>query len=225
VVTADLSGAQDNLAAIESLEQVVQARLGAAGMTSNISQTSDEEITIEYTGDGSQDFVRRLIEVPDLNYREPIAANGFATCRSDDGEEFSVGAPFLSDGIDAEGNPMVICVTQSNTNGQIEWKEPEITSAMIQSAELKSSPAQGDVVLITFNGDGTGLFSALTQRTVGYPVGIFLGDQLVAAPHVQTAITDGMTVIAGVDADTRALVYAVVVGGELPFPVTSIEFQ
>ncbi len=50
---------------------------------------------------------------------------------------------------------------------------------------------------LIFNDEGKAIFGELTKRLIGKPIAIFVGGQLITAPTVQTAITDGHAVITG----------------------------
>lgn len=52
-------------------------------------------------------------------------------------------------------------------------------------------------VSLVFSGDGGKKFADITKRNVGKPVAIVLDDQIISAPNVNTAITDGNAVITG----------------------------
>jgi hypothetical protein len=81
IVQADLSSVASPQDTIEKLEQVIQDRLGDAGVHSNISQTSDAELTIEFTGARSTDLVKQTIEAQSLGGRElpvPVTVTSIA---------------------------------------------------------------------------------------------------------------------------------------------------
>lgn len=233
VVQADLSSATSPQDAIEALEQVIQDRLGDAGVRSNISQTSDAELTIDFTGARSPDFVKQVIEAQNLNFRQPkITASGEILCKATGGNEFSVPATSVKQIVDDAGRKFVSCTASDGTfSAAVEWEPAQvdvngetktITQAMIEAdgVEITSTPQQGTVLLLTFNPEGTSLFAALTGRLVSYPLGIFLGDTLLSAPTVFTQITTPQTEITGAGDDELAAAKAVLKGGELPVPVT-----
>jgi preprotein translocase subunit SecD len=232
VVQADLSSVASPLTTIDALEQVIQDRLGDAGLHSNISQTSDAELTIDFTGARSIDFVKQVIEAQNLNFRQPIIqANGTVTCKTNGGVEFSVQASNVRDVTDSTGTRIDSCTAIDGQTGTMEWEPAQadvngatktLTQAMIDTgqAEIKSSQVLGSVLQIAFNQEGSSLFAAVTKRLITYPLGIFLGDTLLSAPTVQVPISDGTAEIAGVSDDSLAIALAVIKGGELPVPVS-----
>jgi preprotein translocase subunit SecD len=230
IVQANLSSVASPQTTIEKLEQVIQDRLGDAGVHSNISQTSDAELTIDFTGGRSTDFVKQVIEAQNLNFREPIIqANGNVTCKTSNGVEFSVPASDVQETKD-NGTKSVTCTATGSQNGTMEWQPAQadvngetktLAQAMIDAskAEIKSTQQQGTVLLLTFDPEGTTVFAAVTAHLVHYPLGIFLGDTLLIAPTVQAEISGGETEIAGQTDDELAAAKAVLKGGELPVPV------
>jgi preprotein translocase subunit SecD len=238
IVQADLSSANSPQDAIETLEQVIQDRLGDVGVITEISQTSDAEITIHYSQGYSPDFVKQVIEAQNLNFRQPIiTAGGGVKCGDESGSEFSVPVSGLHEARDDLGNAVEACVAANGQPGALEWQPAQadvngesktLSQAMIDPDKVEISNApQGTVVVIRFDTEGAGVFAALTARLVNYPLGIFLGDTLLTAPTVQSAINSGEAQITGVSDDDLAAAKAVIKGGELPVPVTvtSIELD
>jgi Preprotein translocase subunit SecD len=238
VVQADLSSAVSPQTTIEKLEQVIQDRLGDAGVHSNISQTSDAELTIDFTGARSTDFVKQVTEAQNLNFRQPIIqADGQILCKATGGNEFSVPATSVKQIVDDAGRKFVSCTASDGTfSAAVEWEPAQAdvngeTKTLAQSmidaskAEITSTPQQGTVLLLTFTPEGTSLFTALTGRLAHYPLGMFLRDALLSAPTVFAQITTPQTEISGASDDELAAAKAVLKGGELPVPVsvTSIE--
>lgn len=73
-----------------------------------------------------------------------------------------------------------------------------LSGKQLTRADLQFDPQTNQpVVQITFNDEGKKLFSDITDRNVGKPVGIFLDGQLISAPVVNTKISDGVAVISG----------------------------
>lgn len=50
---------------------------------------------------------------------------------------------------------------------------------------------------LQFDSEGAALFAELTKRNFGKPIAIFLDDEVISAPTVQSEITDGRAVITG----------------------------
>lgn len=89
-----------------------------------------------------------------------------------------------------------------------------------QPASIRSEP----VVQISFTDEGTKRFGDLTRDNVGAPIAIVLDGQIVSAPVVQTAITDGVAIITGgFTVDEAKQLSIQLNAGALPVPVSLIE--
>jgi preprotein translocase subunit SecD len=74
-------------------------------------------------------------------------------------------------------------------------------------------------VAFQFNSDGAALFSQITQRLLGKPLGIFLDGQMVSDPTVQAVLSDS-GVITGLSLDQAKLLALQLNAGALPVPVS-----
>lgn len=80
----------------------------------------------------------------------------------------------------------------------IQWKPTGLTGAQFKKAQVEFDKKTGDPeIKIEFNDEGTKLFGEVTKRNIGNPIAIFLDNQLISAPTVQAAITDGNGNITG----------------------------
>lgn len=79
---------------------------------------------------------------------------------------------------------------------------------------------------LQFDSEGATLFADLTKRNVGKPIAIFLDDEVISAPTVQSEITDGRAVITGSFTleEVKDLVGRLNEGA-LPVPITLIGQQ
>lgn len=76
------------------------------------------------------------------------------------------------------------------------------------------------VVRLQFDDEGTKLFSDLTTSNIGKQIAIFLDGQILSAPTVQTAITNGEAIITGnFTADTAKELANRLNSGTLPVPI------
>lgn len=84
--------------------------------------------------------------------------------------------------------------------------------------------ASEPVVQLQFTDEGKDLFASLTQAHIGEPIAIVLDGQIVSAPTVQSAITDGVAIITGnFGVDEAKQLSIQLNAGALPVPVTLIE--
>lgn len=80
-------------------------------------------------------------------------------------------------------------------------------------------------VQLEFSDEGSKKFEEITKRNIGKPLGIFLDDQLIQAPIVQSVITGGRAVITSDGFTTRDtnLLAIQLNAGALPVPIRIIE--
>lgn len=128
--------------------------------------------------------------------------------------------------VDSEGNPVDLeaLIQQQQQSIASNFQKTELTGKQLKRADLQFDPNTGQpTVLITFDGEGKDLFSQITDRNIGQPVGIFLDSQLISAPRVNQKITDGVAVISGdfTVEEARQLVQRLNAGA-LPVPISQI---
>lgn len=108
----------------------------------------------------------------------------------------------------------------------------DFTSTGLTGRDLRLAQVQFDsgkaagqpVVAIEFSPDGAKKFSEITAKNIGKPLAIFLDDQLVKAPTVESAITDGKAIISGNFTPDEAKKLTIQLNaGALPVPIHIIE--
>ncbi len=102
-----------------------------------------------------------------------------------------------------------------------------LTGQYITGASLVFDPTTGaPQVQINFNTEGAQIFGEITTANIGKPLAIFLDNQLLEAPTVQSAITNGSAVITGsfTVAEAQDLVSRFNAGA-LPAPISLISQQ
>lgn len=125
---------------------------------------------------------------------------------------------------DAEGNvsidPNALWTPTGLSGKQLQKATVDVTS---QSATASSNQV---VVRLQFNDEGTKLFSEITTQNIGKRIAIFLDGQILSAPTVQSAITDGVAIITGInDADSAKSLATNLNSGALPVPIKLISQQ
>lgn len=105
------------------------------------------------------------------------------------------------------------------------WKkEPVVTGAEFKRAEV-GRDEQGNVEIdIEFNSEGTKKFAEATKRNLGKQIAIFLDEELISAPTVQSEITNGKGRITGKFSLQEAKRVAIQLNaGALPVPMKLAE--
>ena len=104
-----------------------------------------------------------------------------------------------------------------------EWEETGLTGKNLKKAQTTVDSAGNPAVSISFDKEGTKLFSDLTKQ-IGKRIAIFLDDELISAPVVQAHITDGNAIIQGKFTIEEAKNLAIQLNaGALPVPIKPIE--
>ncbi len=102
-----------------------------------------------------------------------------------------------------------------------------LTGEYVTGAQLIFNQTTGaPEVQISFNKDGADIFGRITAANIGKPLAIFLDNQLIEAPTVQSAITDGTAVISGgFTLTTAKTLVERFNAGALPAPITLVNQQ
>jgi preprotein translocase subunit SecD len=80
------------------------------------------------------------------------------------------------------------------------------------------------IIELTFNSDGARKFESLTKKNLGKRLAIFLDDQLLMAPTIQSEISGGQAIITGNFTAAQTKQFAILLNsGALPAPVHLIE--
>ena len=86
------------------------------------------------------------------------------------------------------------------TNGSYEDGTVVMTGSEVVNAQATTQDQNGiaqDVVSLTLNDKGTKAFAEATTANIGKPIYIIYDGEVISAPNVQSAITDGKCVITG----------------------------
>jgi protein-export membrane protein SecD len=108
-----------------------------------------------------------------------------------------------------------------------QWKTTDLTGKQLSSAKIDFDPNSGSpIVSLQFNDEGAKLFADITKRNVGKPVAIFLDNQAISVPTVQSEILGGKAVITGQFSVNEAKLLAQrLQAGALPVPIKLIAQQ
>jgi len=110
-----------------------------------------------------------------------------------------------------------------NKESTISWKRTELTGKNLKRADVSFDQNGAPDVSLTFDKQGTELFSKLTGKNIGKRIGIFLDGYPITAPTVQTQITQGQAVITGnFTIDEAKQLATRLNAGALPVPINLI---
>ncbi|MFQ5925640.1 MAG: protein translocase subunit SecD [Dehalococcoidia bacterium] len=110
--------------------------------------------------------------------------------------------------------------------GTIDGQEKALTGAYLTPNTYIDINPQTAEPVVTFEWDATGaeLFSQITGRLIGQPLGIFLDEELISAPTVQSQIRES-GIITGLTMGEAQRLSIQLNTGALPVPLTAIQEQ
>jgi len=223
--------------AMQSVKDLMEERVNAFGVAeTEVTIEGRNRLAIQIPGVPPEEAKNLIGRTALLQFLEPVQNEaGEVVCTADDGSgDFGVPASSLAPSTDpATGAKGVTCPGEGGKLGKVKWKPATgqvdgrsvaLTGAHVRDAQANISPGQGNVIELTLNGEGGRIFEEITTRLQGYPVGIFLDDQLLTAPTVNQTISNSTSVITGFDSLSEAKYIAKLINaGSLPVPLTTIQ--
>lgn len=203
VLSADMSKISENdrSVALESLQEIIERRVNLFGIAEPLIQTSkiggDYRVIVEIAGVTDVNQALNLLgQTADLNFREVVEASEAAKISSD---AASLYGPY-----------------QKLTN---------LSGRDLQKAEPAFDQQTGEpIIQLNFNDEGAKKFEELTKQNLGKPLAIFLDNQLLMSPTVQSVIAGGKAVVSGRFTAAQTKQLAILLNsGALPAPVKVIE--
>ncbi|MBQ9306567.1 MAG: hypothetical protein IJ229_01480, partial [Clostridia bacterium] len=110
------------------------------------------------------------------------------------------------------------------TPAELSFRDPDgnefMTGKQVQTASYFYSDGDHQVAF-TLNGEGASLFADMTAKSIGKTIAIYLDNELLISPTVQSAIPNGSGVINGMGTEERArTIAAQIQSGALPLVLT-----
>lgn len=188
--------------AMNSARDVIERRVNAFGVSEPLVQVSgSNRIIVELPGVRDiNEAIKLLGQTPFLEFREE-----------------NPNPPEIEP--DASGNISI--------SGEDLFLPTGLTGKEFKRATLEFDQRTGvPQIALQFDAEGTKKFAEITQRSVGKRVAIFLDGQILSAPTVQTAITDGKAVITGqFNVQEAKELVTRLNSGALPVPIKLIQQQ
>jgi preprotein translocase subunit SecD len=210
VYQADFSsvGEVDKRDAMNAVRETIERRVNSFGVSEPLVQVQGEDqVVVELPG------IKDINEAIKLIGQTPLL-------------EFKIQTP------QEELQPTIGPDGQLTIDPNSAWKSTGLSGKHLKSATADylqtSTGAIGNqmVVKLQFDEEGTKLFSEITQANVGKQIAIFLDGELISAPKVETAITDGQAIINGqFTAATAKELATHLNSGALPIPIKLISQQ
>ncbi len=112
-----------------------------------------------------------------------------------------------------------------DSEGNVILDGSSVTSAKYEIQKTDNYIEQ-PVVALEFNDEGAKAFAEATQNNIGKVISIKLDDEVISAPTVQSAITDGKCVITGMKDGNEATELATLIkAGSLPVELEAVEIR
>lgn len=178
VYQADFSGIKqtDQADALNAIRDTIERRVNSFGVSEPLVQVSgNNQIIIELPGiKDINEAINQIGQTPTLEFKTQNPNSGQITASGTEALTLDAGDQWLSTGLSG--------------------KQLQKATVDFQQGQTLSSQV---VVRLQFDSDGAKIFSQITSANIGKPIAIFLDGQLLSAPTVQNAITDGTAVITG----------------------------
>lgn len=167
--------------AMNALQTVIERRVNAFGVGEPVVQTEQAGAL----GNGAYRLIVELPGVTDIN--QAIAMIGQTPTL-----DFQLVKPGSeASTTNADGSVNMSAFQETGLTGKY------LTSAALQFGNGSSALQTQPVVLVSFNSEGSKLFSEITSQNVGHELGIFLDGRLLSAPVIQERIDNGQALISG----------------------------
>jgi len=194
----------DRAESLNGIRDVIERRVNSFGVSEPLVAVSgSDKIVIELPGiKDVNEAIKQIGETPQLEFRTST------------GEELTAQP-------DESGNVTIDPLAN--------WKATGLSGKQLKRATVDFQQGQGlneVVVRLEFDDEGKELFAKITSENIGKPVAIILDGQILSAPIVQNAITDGTAIISGNFSTEDAKILARRLNsGALPVPVKLISQQ
>ncbi len=203
----------DISAAMDSLRSVIERRVNIFGVSEPVVQTEEAGLV-----SGQKDY-RLIVDLPGVTRIDQAIAMIGQTPQL----EFMLQRP--------EAKNFTADQLKTATLDQV-YESTGLTGQYLSNASLQfTTTGSGQIagqplVALNFNDQGTTLFSKITTQHKGEILAIVLDGQIISAPVIQDAITNGQAVISGkfTAADAKSLVQNLNYGA-LPVPITLVSNQ
>ncbi len=212
---------KDRQAALDSARTVIDRRVNLYGVSEPVIQAAksgnDYRVIVELPGVTDINEALNLVgRTARLEFREPDQSTESAQKAL---QEATASAMFQN--LDASTSAQL----KDYILSQPRYKATALTGKELQKATVSfSSRTNEPEVALEFKSEGAKLFADLTTKYVGRRIAIYLDEEQVSAPTVNTPITDGRAVISGGFTLPQAQQLATQLNaGALPVPIHVIE--
>lgn len=163
--------------AMQSLRNVINARINALGVSEPIIQT--EKSTVN-----GQEIHKLIVELPGVTDVKKAVD--------------TIGATPILEFKRLNPKAPVLNASSSQEDIDAQFIVTDLTGRYLQTSSVQfDSQTNRPVISLIFNDEGKELFANITKEEIGKPVAIVLDGRIISAPVVRDAITDGKAIISG----------------------------
>jgi protein-export membrane protein SecD/preprotein translocase SecF subunit len=225
--------------AMEGAKDILENRVNEFGVAeTEVTREGKNRIAVQLPGISPEEAEDLIGRTALLEFREPVLDEaGQFVCARDDGTTFTVQPAEISEIETGEGQRQLQCVGAGGELGTVQWRPATgvvndqtrvLTGRFLRSnSEALADPAaclgSPPCVTLEFNGEGGVLFEQITARLVGFPLGIFLDEDLISAPSVDQVLSGQQFVIRNVELDEAKRLAIQLNAGALPVPLRTIQ--
>lgn len=241
--TSVLPPGSDVDGAMEGVKDVIERRVNATGVAeTEVTREGKDRLAVQLPGISPDEAADLIGKTALLEFRTPVRDDsGQVVCIAPDGSEFSVPVANATEGVNiTTGEKEGQCTSGGAVAGLIKWEpataldssnppvERVLTGSYVEPGGAEavvgtSSQCLPACVTLAFTSEGGLLFQQITEDTVGYPLAIFLDEDLISAPSVNQAITGGNAIISGIEVDEAKTLAIQINAGSLPVPLETIQ--
>jgi preprotein translocase subunit SecD len=231
---------------MSSLVDVINQRLVALKLRGEIEEIGEDHFTFRVSGVLDQDrIVEAISGTGALDFREPKLTDDIPpqiACAAVDGTEFRVTRDQAIERTRTDGKQEVRCTGSAGETGTVVWLPATgevggeawtLTGVFLDRREVRvltlgveGCPSEA-CVAISFAGRGFPIFEQVTTRLSlnQMPLAIFLDENLIGAPTVVAPITEGRSLITGLEVDEAETLSIYLKEGALPIPVSVVSTE
>jgi protein-export membrane protein SecD/preprotein translocase SecF subunit len=242
--TSKLPPGTDVDEAMDGAKDVIERRVNAVGIgETEISREGKNRLGVQLPGISPDEAADLIGKTALLEFKEPKVSddNLQIICVTPEGAEFGVDVQQISEATNDAGQKESSCLGNNGESGTVVWLPATAADSdgnlrALTGTFLKANGAQvlalGQAgcsteacVSLAFNQEGGFLFDQITGKLVGKPLAIYLDDELIGAPNVNSRISNGESVITGLSLDEAKTLKVQLNTGALPVAMKEIQKQ
>jgi protein-export membrane protein SecD/preprotein translocase SecF subunit len=227
--------------AMDVARDIIENRVNKFGVSeTEVTREGKNRLAVQLPGIAPDEAAALIGKTALLEFREPVLddARKIVCVKNDGSGEFSAEVSQVHESTGENGVKSMTCTGPSGETGDVKWRPAAGTvqdqTRVLTGRLLKANGANVTVppsgcqngpacVTLEFNSEGATIFEQITSRLTGYPLAIFLDDELVSAPSVSGPISGGNGIISGLELDEAKTLRVQLNAGALPVPLRTIQ--